>query len=157
MAPFTLRHLKRIIDIWVERLRLTDWHIKIRWAKPDEIETGDDFNFGICNSEITDRSAELIITHPRHYAEEDRADKKRDIEVFIIHELSHLHFAVFATEPGSALEHAEENIVNLYSRLLVAIDRRDDEITGRKFSKRASLQIRTRVAEKTKEHIITSA
>lgn len=142
----TLTDLKRLIAIWQERLNLLDWTIRARWCTPEEAEE----DYGFCKAQAETKEAEIALTHPKYYSEEDKARKVVDPEVFIVHELAHIPMAVFKTEEGSAEEIAEENIVNLFSRLLVALDRRDDSITGRKLSRRASLKPRTTIAAKSK-------
>lgn len=133
-----LTALKRLTAIWQERLKLLDWDVKVRWATPEEV-TG---SYGLCNYEHETKEVEIVITHPKDYSDEDKADRTKDPEVFIVHELSHLHLLPFDAKSGSLQETVEENVVNLFSRLLVAVDRRDDEITGRKLSKRASLKVK---------------
>ena len=130
-----LPELKRMVAIWTERLSLNDWILKVRFATPEEEENG----WGFCLSNAHTKEAEIVLVNPAQYAEEDTKDVTKDIEVFIVHELSHLHFVNFATEEGSALETLEENIVSMFSRLLIAIDRRDESVIGRKLSKRATL------------------
>ena len=131
-----LSDLKRLTAIWQERLKLLDWDVAVRWATKDEVKTGEDWAWAEFHAH--EKRGEIVLTHPDLWTDDvDR--KSRDLEVYVVHELSHLHFSPFNTEEGSAEETIEENIVNLYSRLLIAIDRRNDEITGRKFSKRASL------------------
>lgn len=134
----TLRELKRLTAIWQERLKLLDWDIKARWAKPNEEDMEDRYGLSIIHAET--RRAEIILMNPDDYSEEDKQDKTKDIEVFLVHELIHPAFSPFDTEDGTALAIVEENLVSLFSRLLIAIDRRDDEITGRKLSRKASFK-----------------
>lgn len=145
-----LADLKRLTKIWQERLKLLDWDVKVRWLTKEEITT--DPRWGWAEFKAFEKNGVIALANPADYDllkdVESHQAQTRDVEVFIIHELSHLHFAPFATGEGTAEEIAEENIVNLYSRLLIAIDRRNDEITGRKFSKRASLNLKQ---EKTKK------
>jgi len=130
-----LTELKRMVTIWAERLQVQDWTLKVRFARPDEVESG----WGFCYPNAHTREAEIVIVNPADYAEEDRKDATKDVEVFAVHELSHLHFAPFATQEGSALETLEETIISTISRLLVAIDRKDEAVLGRRLSKRAAL------------------
>lgn len=134
----TLSQLKKLTAIWVERLKLLDWDIAVRWSTAEETENG----YGFCHYHHETKEATIIITDPKFYSEEDQKDKTKDPEVFIVHELSHLYTMPFGTKVGSIEAIAEENIVNLYSRLLIAVDRRDDEITGRKLSRKASFKVR---------------
>jgi hypothetical protein len=126
-----LAELKRLVDVWQQRLALRDWNITIRWAKDDE----DEGYYAEVSPHNHTKEAEIVFARPGTHQ-----GTVMDPEVLVVHELLHLHFAPFKTPIGSALEDVEENIVNLCARMMVALDRRDEKLIGRKLSKRASIK-----------------
>lgn len=139
----TLTQLKTLVAKWQERLRLEDWNIKVRWATPEEVAAGD-WN-GVCWPYVTTKEAEIAIINPISAL----SDEGRDTEYLVVHELLHLHHAPFQTKEGSMGELAEENIVHSIAILLLALDRNDETILGRKLSRRASLKIRNPIGKKS--------
>lgn len=147
-----LQQLKRLTQVWQERLKLLDWDITVCWATVEQVEH--EQKWAWVDFWRDEKRAKLTFTRPEHYGFVPEEQKRSaDPEVFIIHELMHLHFTPFNTENGSAEDMAEENIVNLVSRLLIAIDRKEDEITGRKLSRKASFNPPSRERKKKEEKV----
>jgi hypothetical protein len=130
-----LLEARRLVDKWQQRLRLKDWDIKVRFAGKNENE---DY-WGLVHPHAHTKSAEIVLAPLNRYAHEDRVQAAREFEVTIVHELNHLHHAPFQTKERSALEIVEENIVDTYARLLVAMEYGDESILGRKLSRNAAL------------------
>lgn len=129
-----LTDLKRLTQKWQERLKLLDWDITVRWARDDESID----SYGTCAVNPERKEAELALQHPDKWTSEDKADPTSDFEIFVVHELSHCHFSPFQTKKGTAEHVAEENIVTLYARWLIALERKDETLIGRKLSNRAA-------------------
>src|ERR1700748_2446066 len=131
----TLKDLKRLKDKWAARLRLNDWDIVIRWA--DFTNEEDAESAKTCHAwAITlshSRSAEIVVVHPDNNAHTEIVPRREhDIEVIIVHELLHLPFSPLGTVEGTSEEVIEENLVDVMARLLVALDRGEERLVGRK-------------------------
>ena len=132
----TLAKANSLVIKWAERLRLLDWTITVRFAEPDENENC----YGTVTPQPHAKTAEIVLSPLEWYSDQELQDLNCDVEVTIVHEMLHLHFVMFQTKEKSALEIVEENIISITSALLVALDRKDNKITGRRLSKLASLE-----------------
>lgn len=133
----TLTEARRLLRKWQERLRLEDWDLTLRWARKDEEEAC----WGLMIPDTHAKAATIVLVRPSHPAW-GTGDHPRDPEATIVHELMHLPMTAFKTRAGSLEEVAEENIVNQVSRLLIALDRRDESFIngGRPLSKVAAIR-----------------
>lgn len=138
----TRPQLERLVAKWQPRLRLEDWTVTIRWATITE--RNDEDWLGICYPHITTKHADIVIVNPARLKSDDT--KYHDVEVTVVHELLHLMLAPFRTKNGTLLEVAEENLVHIISTLLVALDRGDSSLTGKKLPRPAYITPRKRIA-----------
>lgn len=131
-----IAELRRLTRKWQERMRLMDWDIRVRFARKDEEAE----HWGFVEKHVHEKTATLVLTNPDSPSWKEY-ENPRDPEEVIVHELGHLHFASFEHEYPSHQANLEENIVNVYARLLVALDRNDEGIMngGRPLSKTARI------------------
>jgi hypothetical protein len=130
----TLQQLRKLSSKWQTRLRLLDWDIYVRWAFKQENEDV----WGICYPSNTTKEAVIIMQNPRLYKELDPDYYQADVEVTLVHEILHLHFAPFNNPSGSHMEMIEEIIVSHLAQLLVALDRRDESVLNPQNPRRLS-------------------
>jgi hypothetical protein len=120
----TTKELKRLCCKWQARLRLSDWDVWVRFAKRDEHED----TWGIIFPQNTTKEAVVIIQNPRYIKNLGPDAYQADVEVTLVHELLHMHFAPLNHTSGSHKEVIEEVIVSHMAQLLVALDRRDETL-----------------------------
>ena len=137
----TNRELQRLANKWLVRLRLSDWDVFIRFAKKGE----DEDCWGICFPSPTTREALIVIQNPCYFTEPHPDHYNADVEVTLLHEILHIHFAPFNHINNSMKGRVEEVIVSHLSQLLVALDRGDETLINPAAPRRLS-----RVARFTK-------
>lgn len=128
----TKTKLNQLLSKWAPRLRLDDWNIVIRFATTDERKAGE--WSALCTPYATLKEAEIVVVQPRYLTDD------ADPEVLVVHELLHLHMVPFRTKSGSLLEVAEENLVHALSTLLVALDRREESVLGKRLPRTSTIQ-----------------
>jgi hypothetical protein len=99
-----------------------DWDVWIRFATKGEHEDA----WGICFPQNTTKEATIIIQNPRWAKDMGSDFYIADVEVTIVHELLHMHFAPLGHGVTGIKAVIEENIVCHLAQLLVALDRRDE-------------------------------
>ncbi len=110
----------KLFAMWIHRLRLNDWDIRWRVVRRDELPTD---RAGCCDSLAMKKIANIRVLHP------DEGDSAwldpYDIELTIVHELLHLHFAPWALlfEEGDQANLFLEQTVHTLSSTLIAADR----------------------------------
>jgi hypothetical protein len=122
--------LTKLLKKWQPRLRLEDWNITIRWATAKESEEDWDAK---CDPDVAYKSARIVVT------KWDEKDKDYDAEYLVLHEILHLPMTPFAIATGSLQETSEENLVHILASLLIALDRGDPSVLGRKLPKVAAI------------------
>jgi hypothetical protein len=73
--------LRQLTDLWVERLNLADWDIRVRYASKKELGE----NYGDCNWNPDERKARIRVRRPGVL----RKDGEH-LEDVLLHELLHL-------------------------------------------------------------------
>jgi hypothetical protein len=130
----TKAKLHQLLSKWAPRLRLDDWNITIRFATTEEVHDDDRGWSALCTPYETLKEAEIVIVQSRYLTDD------ADSEVLVVHELLHLHMVPFRTKSGSLLEVAEENLVHALSTLLVALDRQEESVLGKRLPRSSSIQ-----------------
>lgn len=105
---------------WQAILWLRDWEVKPRYARRFELDDGK--GAGITFSRAH-RTASIRILDPVDY-DPAWTNYPEDPESSLIHELLHLHFAIFDEEFGSQMVKLEEIAINAIEKALVGLDRR---------------------------------
>lgn len=113
-APHERPDIDELLAFWQPLLRLADWDILARYERHLD-------RSGWCSMQVAYKRAEIRIMDPLDWND---AWRPYDAEKFLVHELCHLHFAVFNTENGSLLGIAEEQAVESFARALIALKRR---------------------------------
>lgn len=117
----TARAIEALCREWQERLGLLDWNVRIRFARPWEIENG---ALGQCDSQIQSKTAAIRILHPSDMQPDPDFPEFQSIEHTVIHELLHLHCAYFAP-PGDDLRH--DMFEHMLNRLAEGLSRLNSE------------------------------
>lgn len=119
---FDLQQLESACIEWQNRLRLAHWDIAIAIAR------GDDFNIGDSQGEVhyvlASRKATIKILDPIDYP---KSPFLQDMEVAVVHELLHLHFATFEPEKGTLQDILMESTIDQLAGTLVQLKREGKE------------------------------
>ena len=110
--------LKVLLAKWQPVLRLQDWDIEIMYVKPYELDPDTGGQVIRCDGKKT---ARIKVLDPDY--RDPCLIVKPDVEYTVVHELVHIHFAVFDDLEGPADTLYEQWIHRLASALL-ALDRR---------------------------------
>jgi hypothetical protein len=126
--------LRRLLERWQKMLRLQQWHIKIRYARSREMLIPDEgtISWGRCMLNDNHLRATILILHPDDYEDQLYGSGREEIEATIVHELLHVQMCGMRDAikgPDPAGDTVEEQVINVNSELLVALDR---ELRGRK-------------------------
>lgn len=104
---------------WQEILKLQEWQVAISKAHPHQFGLKE--NQGECSWVLKKKMALIKILHEDDYPD---TPFKQDMEVTLVHELLHLHYAPFdETKSGSLEEIALEQSIHLISKALVSLKR----------------------------------
>lgn len=133
----TKRELTKLTQKWVERMRLTNWDVKVKFVSKEEAAG----YWGLCEKDRHARTATISIADTRD-PDWNTQEHPRDPETILAHELLHLMCAPFEFKEGSPNFIIEENFVNSLARLLIALDRKDESVMngGRPLSRRAAIR-----------------
>lgn len=116
MKAGTEKHLERRCRYWQALLRLEDWDVTVRLV--DELPG---HALGRCWWLDEKAIATIRILRP------ERCDPGRipaqDVEVTLVHELLHLHFAAFTAENHTPQATAQEVAIDRCARALVGLER----------------------------------
>ena len=108
--------LDRLLQKWVEILRIKDWDISIRFAKQHELS--EPSWEGECRVAPQISRADILILVP------EAGEEGRDIEACVVHELTHvLLYAFNMGKPGSLKNVLRESAVERIAQALIAADR----------------------------------
>jgi hypothetical protein len=108
--------LTELCTIWQKRLRLQDWNVKVSTCR--ERDMCIEGTQGSCNYSHQLKAALIQILDPSDYPPESIT--AQDIEVTLVHELLHLHFAALEPERDSPQHVALEQAIDLTAYALVA-------------------------------------
>ena len=109
--PIKNPNLRELLKKWQLRLGLQNWHIKVRYAKPVDMEGCQ----GLNDYDQTYLTSSIKILKPEYYSDKDFP---QDIEATLIHELLHLHFAFLRKSSDNAGD-AEEQAIELLTRAVL--------------------------------------
>lgn len=107
---------------WQRELRLQDWDVVAQYRRGHAMRDPD--NQGECAWLPHKKLATIYILDPADYPPD--ASRPQDVELTLVHELLHLHFAPFVAERDSAEDIAQEVAIDQIARALVALKRRSD-------------------------------
>lgn len=115
----TQRQLEVLLAEWQETLRLQDWTINARFVSAKDL---DGISLAQCKHTIERKIATIKILRPKRG--EDASPHPRDVESDLVHELLHLHTALFEpssweSPKGIAIEQA----IDLIAEALVKLKR----------------------------------
>ena len=112
------------LDLWRQRLQLTDWRISLEMVEPSELRPG---TLGNIRWDFDDGTGEVatirVLSAARYETPLDEA--LRDMEFTLVHELIHLEFATMPRSDESRTD--EEVAVNRVADALLQLDRQDLE------------------------------
>jgi hypothetical protein len=116
--------LKRLCETWQKLLRLSDWNIKIRYARSREMldEESASIGWGRCTLNENHKRAEVLVLHPDDYMDDEG---RMEIEQTVVHELLHVSLHGIAGH-DDVVERVEEQHINLIAELLVFLYRGSD-------------------------------
>lgn len=116
MNQSELEHLCRE---WQEILSLRDWDVKPSIKRQrDFIVKGNDAEI---TWNIQAKTVTIKILDPIDYPED--TEWPQDMEESLVHELLHLHFALFTADDGTAEDIAQEQAINAIALALVRLKR----------------------------------
>lgn len=116
----TEQELQELCRKWQERLRLQDWDIVVRLVRKRDFAIKDGVD-GECEWESQNKIAIIRILDPIDY--DPDCILEQDIERTLVHELLHLHFALFREE--GIRETLLEQAICAISKTLVALARNE--------------------------------
>jgi hypothetical protein len=105
-----LEECQALLEKWQSKLRLQDWHIKLKLADSESLQG----KLGDCQPWLEDKKAIIRIIHPDDNPKRDFFDST--IEEILVHELLHLHFEPLSS-PRNTTE--MEQAINLITDALV--------------------------------------
>lgn len=109
---------------WLTKLNLNHWEVCIGISRKSNMPIKD--ASGACKWNLHQALAWIVIIDPLDYPCEDF---KFDMEVTLVHELLHLHFAPFDTFSPDTLEDImKERAVEHIARTLVELDRKGKKV-----------------------------
>lgn len=115
--PMADAFLMERLDMWQERLRLTDWTITVLQASRQELREG---TLGNIHWNLATKEAKIRVLAASDYQMPYRA-ALRDMETTLVHELIHLELASLPRTDASRGD--EEHAVNRMTDALLALDR----------------------------------
>lgn len=115
----TQKQLETRLKFWQKVLRLQDWSIAVSLVPSEDIEGA----HGMCNYVTTRKAAVIRVMRHSDWKE---GEMPYDADQTLVHELLHLHFALFAAEgdEDSLFNTVQEQAVDLIADALVLIYRR---------------------------------
>ena len=109
-----------ILAKWQKILRLQDWVVTLKEVKSKDMDS----KYVSATIEThADKKRARIEYLPLEEQAEDHFET-RDVERNLVHELLHLHFDPFDTDPNTPERLAEEQAVSSLADALIALDRR---------------------------------
>ena len=106
--------LQSWLRIWQKRLRLQDWHVRAKMARVWELGP----NLADIDIRPERRRAAIRILNPRDY-DLPKNEIPADIELSLVHELTHLQLAALPLPQKRSASRAEERVVKRISGALV--------------------------------------
>lgn len=106
--------LDALLAFWAPIVRVADWEIHIAWKR--HMDSG-----GLMSCNIDTKQAWVDILDPIDWLPHQL--KHMDAELFVVHELLHIHFAPFNTVNDTPLGIAEEQTVHSLATALVKVRR----------------------------------
>ena len=114
MSPHpTSEELQALCREWQQILRLQDWDIEIIYVKPCELDPHTGGQVIRCDGK---KAARIKVLDPECY--DPCLIVKQDVEYTVVHELVHVHFAIFDGLKGAEDTLYEQGIHRLASSLL---------------------------------------
>ena len=110
----TDQQIQEWLRVWQKRLRLENWNVRARMARVWELGP----NLADIDIRPEKRRAAIRILNPRDY-DLPRNEIPADIELSIVHELTHLQLAALPLPEDRSADKAEERVVQKLSRALV--------------------------------------
>ena len=98
---------------WQRRLRLQDWDVTVLMVPVGDMDSCS--HCGNIKYYLNTKEAKVSLLDPAHYC----GLGKYDIEVTLVHELLHCHFAPFAARDGSSKDSAQEQAIDAIAKALV--------------------------------------
>jgi hypothetical protein len=111
--------LAGLADKWQKILWLRDWEVKVRFARHFDLPDGKDAHVTFSRPH---RTASIRILDSQDY-DPGWTNFPEDPEASLVHELLHLHFAVFDEDFGSEMIKREEVVVNALEKAFVRLAR----------------------------------
>jgi hypothetical protein len=141
--------LEALCRRWQARLELTHWHVTIRIGRRWDLESDQGYKAGRVRYVEELRVAEISLRDPVDKPPEIWIDD--DYEVYLVHELLHLHMAPFAAEDETPADTAQEQMINALARAFVALARGEPDAEGQVDGPRGDDEQALRGAEATND------
>jgi hypothetical protein len=114
----TERQLQRLCAQWQKRLRVQDWDVRVRVKRRHQMEL--ESKRAGCNYSLKLKEALIEIQSPLDY---QPSVWPNDMEQSLVHELLHLHFALFSADDETPEGVAQEQAIDLIASALVSLAR----------------------------------
>jgi hypothetical protein len=123
----TEKQLQEKARYWQEVLRLRDWDLIV---KKENKKSFDDSTEGNCEFLVSSKCAYIRILNEDDYPDDSWVPQ--DMELTLVHELLHLHFAQIREHSDSVplYEDFEEQAISAISEALVKVHRKESENNG---------------------------
>ncbi|MCY9513310.1 hypothetical protein [Paenibacillus apiarius] len=118
-AIYTEDDLRARCADWQKTLRLQDWIVVVGISRARDMQL--DNCCGVCEWSLPKRMANIRILDPTDYPADSM--EPQDMELTLVHELLHLHFAPMSTEDNTV---PEEQAIEAISRGLVELKRKSE-------------------------------
>lgn len=108
------------LNYWQRRLFLRDWTVHLKLVREADVPMEARGGVGWCTPCIQNKVATIDLLHPLDYKKEWRCD----LELTLVHELLHVHYAPFEYKDLHTLEGiGQEQSINAISLALVNMKR----------------------------------
>lgn len=112
--------LSVLAEKWQKILWLRDWDIRCSLVRAYDLDSGKGAQISFSRPH---RTATIRILDPIDY-DPASTNFPEDVESSLVHELLHLHFAIFDEEFGSQMVKLEEVAINAIEKALITLDRK---------------------------------
>lgn len=117
--------LEAMLLRWTPILRLQDWTIRIVYKRHFDMADGKGGTIGWC---LRKKTAWIKVLDPQDYQPNPEESIPPDVELTVVHELLHLHFALVDDLFSGIKEDLLEQSIHDISMALIALNRRGDAV-----------------------------
>lgn len=113
--------LEQVCREWMQRLRLQDWHVTVRfwdWVSMSTLGRSGEVQWN-----LQTKSAVVSILPPGQRCDDSPDTAPGCLERTLVHEILHLHLAAWDTSGGSLEDVAKEQAINCVAEALVDLAR----------------------------------